>query len=396
MTTQAAPSPVRSPYLTPEHEAFRHSVRTFLQQRIAPHAAEWERGRTMPRSAWRALGAEGLLGLNHPVSAGGSGKDIFHSVVFLEELGRLGFGGVRFAVALHSYMGTSYLAADGSAELRERFLRPAVAGELVAALAITEPQAGSDLARLASTAREEGDDLVVDGEKRFVVNGGFADFFVTAVRTGSPTAGRSAHQDLSLLVVERDRAGVTVRPNDCAAWRASAVADVGLRGVRVPRTHLIGRRNSGFIQIMKNMQLERLAAGITAVGAAEECLEATWRHLKGREAFESTLSGKQAVRHRMADLLTELEATRQLVHHAAWSYARDPLSITACSMAKLKATELSRTVAEECQRLYGAEGFCEDAAVARAVQDARAATVAAGASEVMRDIIAQAGYDERG
>ncbi|MFE2305954.1 acyl-CoA dehydrogenase family protein, partial [Streptomyces sp. NPDC059411] len=170
-----------SPYLTAEHEEFRRGVRTFLEKEIMPHAAAWERRRAMPRSAWRALGAEGLLGLNHPLDAGGGQKDIFHSVVLLEELGRTGFGGVRFAVALHAYMATSYLATNGSADLRERYLRPAVAGELVAALAITEPQAGSDLSRLAATAREDGDDLVVDGEKRFVVNGGFADVIVTAV-----------------------------------------------------------------------------------------------------------------------------------------------------------------------------------------------------------------------
>lgn len=399
MTADPATPASASPYLSAEHEAFRRSVRGFLHKEIAPYAEDWERGRSMPRSGWRALGQEGLLGLNHPASVGGAAKDIFHSVVFLEELGRLGFGGVRFAVALHSYMGTSYLAGDGSAELHERFLRPAVAGELIAALAITEPQAGSDLSRLAATAREDGDELVVDGEKRFVVNGGFADFFVTAVRTGSPTAGSasppgSAHRDLSLLVIERERAGVTITSNDCVSWRASAMADISLHGVRVPRSNLIGRRNSGFVQIMKNMQLERLAAGITAVGDAEQCLETTWRHLKRRAAFESTLSAKQAVRHRMADLLTELEATRQLVHHAAWSYARDPLSITACSMAKLKATELARTVAEECQHLYGAEGYREGAPIVRMVHDARAATIAAGASEVMRDIVARSGYEE--
>lgn len=384
---------VDSPYLTPEHEAFRRSVRAFLREQIAPHAAEWERRREMPRSAWRAFAAEGLLGLNHPRAVGGAEKDVFHSVVFLEELGRLGFGGVRFAVALHAYMGSSYLATNGSADLQQRFLRPAVAGDMIAALAITEPQAGSDLSRLEATAREDGDDLVVDGEKRFIVNGCSADFFVTAVRTGGPE--RSASRGgLSLCVVERDRAGVHVVPNDCISWRASGMADVSFRDVRVPAENLIGRRNSGFVQIMRNMQLERLAAGISAVGDAANCLDLTWRFLERRAMFESTLSAKQAVRHRMADLLTEVEATRRLAYHAAWCYSRDPLSITECSMAKLKATEVARTVAEECQHLHGAEGYREGSDIVRIVHDARAATVAAGASEVMRDIIARSGYEE--
>lgn len=181
---------------------------------------------------------------------------------------------------------------------------------------------------------------------------------------------------------------------DCVAWRASGIADVTFRGVRVPRENMIGRRSSGHVQIMRNMQLERLAAGITAVGDAANCLHHTWRRLGRRNAFESTLSAKQAVRHRMADLLTEVEAARLLVHQAAWSYARDPLAITACSMAKLKATEVARTVSEECRHLQGAHGFREGAAIVQWVHDAQAATVAAGASEVMRDIVVRSAYEE--
>ena len=383
---------VESPYLTAEHEAFRDRVRTFLRKEIAPHAAGWEERRTMPRSAWHALAAEGLLGLNHPRAAGGAEADFFHSVVFLEELGRLGFGGVRFAVALHCYMGTSYLASKGSPELQQRYLRPAVSGERIAALALTEPQAGSDFSGLAATAREDGDDLVIDGEKRFIVNGGFADFFVTAVRTAGPAV--RGQGGLSLVVVDRESAGLRVTPNDCVAWRACAMADLSFRGVRVPKANVVGRPGSGFPQIMRNMQLERLAAGISAVGDAANCLETTWRFLKERGMFESTLSAKQAVRHRMAELLTEVEAARQLAYHAAWRYSRDPLSITECSMVKLKATEVAKTVAEECRHLHGAEGFRAGSAISATVNDAQAAAVAAGASEVMRDIIAQSGYEE--
>jgi acyl-CoA dehydrogenase len=384
-----------SPYLTPAHDEFRAVVRDFLATRIIPRAAGWEQARTMPRSAWREFAAAGLLGLNHPAQAGGAAKDIFYSAVFLEELGAMGFGGVRFAVALHAYMATSYLAASGSPALRERFLGPAVAGERIAALAITEPQAGSDLARLQASAREDGDSLVIDGEKRFIVNGGFADFFVTAVRTGAARPAAAGSQgDLSLCVIERDRPGVQVIASDCVAWRACAMADISFREVRVPLGNLIGRRGTGFMQIMKNMQLERLAAGISAVGDAAHCLDLTWRFLRQRELFGATLSAQQAIRHRMADLLTEVAAARQLAYHAAWSYARDPLAITECSMIKLKATELARAVAEECQHLHGAEGFREGSPLVSIVHDARAATVAAGGSEIMRDIVARSGYEE--
>lgn len=220
-----------SPHFTAEHEEFRASVRTFFRKEVVPYAAEWERRRAMPRSAWHAFAAEGLLGLNHPTSVGGAGLDFFHSVVFLEELGRTGFGGVRFAVALHAYMGTSYLATNGSPELRQRYLRPAVAGDLIAALAITEPQAGSDLARLEATAVEDGDHLVVDAEKRFIVNGGFADFFVTAVRTGSANCAstrETCHYSSSTAPPRASTYSPTTRsPGGPRAWPTSACAGCG-------------------------------------------------------------------------------------------------------------------------------------------------------------------------
>jgi alkylation response protein AidB-like acyl-CoA dehydrogenase len=384
---------VDPPYITPAHAAFRSSVRAFLHTEIVPHAARWEQRRRMPRSAWRTFAGQGLLGLNHQRAAGGAGRDIFYSAVFLEELGRMGFGGVRFAVALQAYMGTSYLATDGSADLKERYLKPAVSGRKIAALAITEPQAGSDLSRLGASARQDGDHLIIDGEKCFVVNGTLADFFVTAVRTGGPETA-SVQTGLSLCVIDRETPGVHVMASDCVAWRACGMADISFRDARVPLANVIGRRDTGFWQIMKNMQLERLAAGISAVGDAAHCLGMTWRFLQQRGMFGSTLSTKQAVRHRMADLLTEVEAARQLAYYAAASYAHDPLAITECTMIKLKGTELARIVAQECQHLHGAAGYRAGSRILRIVQDAQAATVAAGASEVMRDIVARSGYEE--
>ncbi len=382
-------------YLTPEHEQFRQIVRRFLINTILPQVDNWEAEQQVPKCAWRKFGKEGFLGINHSRSVGGQEKDIFYSAIFLEELGRMGYAGIRAAIAVHAYMATQYLALSGSRHLQTKFLRPAISGHQVAALAITESHAGSDISRLQTTLHEESDCLVLNGEKRFIVNGPSADFFVVAVKTGKKNIlTRVGATGLSVCVVESDRNGLTIIPQPCIGWRSAGISDIRFDNIRIPKSHIVGRVNEGFIQIMRNMQLERLAAGIMAVGDAANCLDLTWEYLKSRRLFDSTISGKQVVRHKMADLLTEVEATRQLAYHAACMFQEAPCAITECSMIKLKATELARTVSETCLHFFGAKGYREGSSIARIMHDAHAATLAAGANEIMRDIIARCGYEE--
>ena len=385
-----------SPYFTVEHDAFRAEVRRFLDAEVAPFADTWEAQGCVPRETWRAFGNRGLLGLHYPLEVGGAGRDFFHSVVLFEELGRTGYAGVRGALSVHAYMATHYLHSAGSAGLKERYLVPAIRGEKVAALGITEPGAGSDLGRIETTAVRDGDDYVVDGTKTFITNGSIADFVTLLVRTSAPRPEvKRGATGLSLLVVDRGVDGMSATRQKKVGWHSSDAAELRFRGARVPAANLIGKQDYGFMYLMQGFQLERLVAATLAVGGAERCLGETSRHLVRRHAFGASLGKLQAVRHRVADLATDLEAARQLVYHAAWAHQRSTLTAATCSMAKLKATEVAARIAHECLQLHGASGYLDDSAVARAYRDAPVGTVAGGASEVMRDIIAQALLDER-
>jgi acyl-CoA dehydrogenase len=388
---------VESIYLDEQHQGFRKEVRDFLQRAIVPFAPEWEARRRLPREAWKSFGERGLLGLLHSRKVGGSDRDLFSSVVFLEELGRTGYGGLRAAVSVHAYMATYYLGRSGGAALSQRYLAPAVAGDKIAALAVTEPGAGSDLAGLGATVHEQPDHFVLDGTKSMVSNGSSADFFVVLARSGAATSAMSGRgaAGLSLFVVDAGSPGITIDRTEPVGWRAADPATVRFEAVRVPRDQVVGRLGSGFYQLMRGFQLERVVAAVLALGGADRSLQLTREHLVGRGVFGARLASLQAVRHRIADLATDLAAARELVYHAAWRYQSDDLgSIRECSMAKLCATELATRMADASLQLHGAHGYLDGTDVARAFRDARAGTIAAGPSEVMRDIIARLEIDE--
>lgn len=356
-----------------------------------PKATHWDREGGLPRSVWKSFGELGYLGLLHPRSAGGGERDLFTSVVFLEELGRTGFGGLRAAVSVHAYMATHYLAAAGGPGLRRDYLVPAVGGERVAALAISEPGTGADLSGLTTTAERDGGHFVVRGVKTMVSNGTAADFHVVAVRT-SPDASSGPHgtTGLSLLVIDSGLPGVITTPTPTLGWGAAGTATVAYEDVRVPADRLIGRVDAGFYYLMRGLQLERLVAAILALGGMDRCLDDTRRCLTERRLSGGMLSERQAPAHRIADLATELAAARQLVHHTAWLYEQGDLPATECSMAKLHTTELACRMADASLQLHGAHGYLDSSDAARAYRDARAATIAAGPSEVMRDLIGRA------
>lgn len=292
-------------------------------------------------------------------------------------------------------MATHYLARSGNAALRQRFLTPAVAGDKIAALAVTEPGAGSDLAGLASTVHEQPDHYVLDGTKSMVSNGSSADFYLVLARSGAPSRGSRGAAGLSLFVVDAGSPGITIDRTEPVGWRAADPATVRFEAVHVPLDQVVGRPNSGFYQLMRGFQLERVVAAVLALGGADRSLQLTREHLVRRSAFGARLADLQAVRHRIADLATDLAAARELVYHAAWRYQSDDLgSVRECSMAKLCATELATRMADTSLQLHGAHGYLDDTEVARAFRDARAATIAAGPSEVMRDIIARLEIDE--
>lgn len=389
------PGSVPSPWFTPAHEQLRAELRGFLAREVLPFADAWERDRKVPRDLFAKMGQAGYLGLHQPEAWGGGGKDLFFAVVLLEELGRTGYSGVRVAIAVHALMASAYLAHAGSAELRARYLRPAIAGQRVGALALTEPGVGTDLARLAMTATADGDDYVLDGTKRFVANGTLADFVVVAARTDpGPAPGRRGGGGVTLFVVDAPTPGLRASPLDALGWHACDLAELRFEGVRVPAAQRIGQRGQGFVYLMRCLQLERLAAGVLAIGGADACLDHAWRYLKGREVFGQTLSRFPAVRQGLAELVVELEAARHLAWYAAWRLQVGDLAVAECSMAKLKGTEIACRIALECLQLQGAQGYLADSPAARMARDAQAATLAGGASAMMRDIVAETTLDD--
>jgi len=382
---------VASVYFGEEHERFRQQVRRFVEGEVAPHADAWEQAGRIPREIFARMGELGFLGITAPESCGGSGADLFFAIAFLEELPRSRMGGFCAAVSVQQFMATPHILRHGTDDLRERYVAPSVAGRKVGALAITEPDTGSDVASLRTGARREDEVWVVDGAKTFITNGADGDFFTLAVRTGEGPGARG----LSLLVVDADAPGVTVsRRLRKLGWHASDTAELRFDEVRVPAGNLIGRAGAGFPMIVESFALERIAAATIAVGSGEVALEQARAYMAARRVFGRRVDSFQALRHRIADLAAELEAARQLAYHAAWLYERGEPAIRESAMAKLVATELGQRIADACVQVHGGYGFMEEFPAARLWRDARGATITAGTSEIMREIVARGIFGE--
>ncbi len=369
-----------------EHEAFRRTVRSVIEKELRPHATEWEERQEFPRALYTRFGELGWLGLKYPEAYGGTNAGFLYEAVLLEELGRCGSGGVAAGLGAQFVISTGPIHLFGTEAQKERFLAPAIRGEKIGALAITEPDAGSDVAGLRTTARREGDVFVVDGAKTYITNGVRADFVVLAVKT-DPRAG---HRGLSMLLIERGTPGFSVgRKLEKLGWRASDTAELVFEGCRVPAENLLGQEGQGFYQIMGNFQWERLAMALGAVGAGQQILEEALRFAHDRRAFGGPLAKLQLVRHALADMATELEAARQLTYHALRLHADGEMAVAQTSMAKKVATEMCCRVADRALQLHGGAGYMMEYDIQRHWRDARLGPIGGGTSEIMNEIIAK-------
>ncbi|MBN8232918.1 acyl-CoA dehydrogenase family protein [Corallococcus macrosporus] len=369
-----------------EHEAFRTTVRAVVDKELRPFAAEWEAREEFPRELFTRFGELGFLGLRYPEAYGGTAAGELYEAVLLEELGRCGSGGVAAGLAGQFTIATGPLHLFGTDAQKQRWLAPAIRGEKVGALGITEPDAGSDVAGLRTTAVRDGDHYVVNGSKTYITNGVRADFVVLAVKT-DPSRG---HKGLSMLVVERGTPGFSVgRKLQKVGWRASDTAELFFEDCRVPAENLLGVENQGFSQIMGNFQWERLSLALGAVGAMDDMLETALEHVKQRRAFGQTLAGFQVVRHKLADLYTARECARQLTYHALRLHVAGEYAVAQTSMAKKVATETCCRVADECLQLHGGAGYMMEYDIQRHWRDARLGPIGGGTSEVMNEIIAK-------
>ncbi len=376
-------------FFTPEHQLLRKSVRAFVEKEIVPHVAEWETAGQIPRTLWRRLGELGFLGLEFPPEHGGGGGDFLSTVVFAEEIARCRSGGVAFSVLVHTDMSSPWLTRYGTEAQKRKYLPGIISGETVCALGITEPGAGSDMAGIATRAVRSGDHYLITGNKIFITNGVYGDLYFLAARTGSGTPERR-HEGISMFLVERASPGLQVsRKLDKMGMRASDTAELSFQDCRVPVENLLGEEGRGFQQLSVGLQRERLVVAVLALSGASQALDDTIAYLRERQAFGEPLASRQALRHRVADLATELEAARQLVYHACALFAEGVECVTEVSMAKLYATEVANRVAYHAVQLHGGYGYMREFPVEGFYRDVRLYPIASGSSEVMREIIAK-------
>jgi len=374
---------------TDEHEMLRRTVRAFVEKEVAPQVDAWEEAGRIPREFWRRLGELGLLGLEFPVEYGGGGGDFLSSVVLGEEMARCRSGGVAFSVLVHTDMSSPWLTRYGTEAQKRAYLPGIVRGETVCALGITEPGTGSDMAGITTRAVRDGDRYLLTGSKIFITNGVYGDLYFVAARTGAGTADRR-HAGISMLLVEGGTPGFTVsRRLDKMGMRASDTAELSFQECPVPRANLLGEEGRGFHQLAAGLQRERIMAAVLALSGAAQALEDTTAYLRERQAFGGPLGDKQVLRHRVADMATEIEAARHLVYHAAALYTAGRECVTEVSMAKLFATEVANRVAYQAVQLHGGYGYMREFAVERFFRDVRLWTIASGTSEIMREIIAK-------
>ena len=372
---------------TPEHEMFRDLVRRFVQDEITPHVDDWEDRGKIPRELFRRMGELGLLGIEYPTQYGGAEADFWMTVVLTEELARCRSGGVAFSVIVHTDMSSPWLGRVGSDEQKKRYLSDITSGRKVCALAITEPGAGSDMVSLETRAERDGDDWILNGAKTYITNGVYGDLYFVAARTRD--TGRK-HQRLSQFLVEGGTPGLRVsrKLSKTGMW-ASDTAELVFENVRVPHANLLGGEGKGFYQLASGLQRERLLSAVLSVSAASQAVDDTLEFLKNREAFDKPLAEFQALRHRIADMATQVEAASRLTYAAVEAFASGGDCVTEVSMAKLFSTEMANRVAYEAVQMHGGLGYMRELPVERFARDYRLWTIAAGSSEMMREIIAK-------
>jgi acyl-CoA dehydrogenase len=370
------------PPFTEEHEELRASVRGFLDRELAPHAQEWEDARWFPDEVFPKLAAQGLLGLKYPTGLGGQGGDYLHEAVLVEELARIGSGGTAAGIGAHTNIATPPIWKFGTGDQHQRYLVPAIKGEKIGALGITEPGAGSDVAALRTRATPVDGGWVVNGEKTYITNGVRAHFIVTAVKTTE----EGGHHGISFLIVDRGD-GVTSAKLEKLGWHASDTATIAFEDAFVPTENLLGEEHEGFKQIMANFQWERLAMALGAVGAMALAWERTAEFARKRTAFGRPLSKHQAIRHKLADLATSAYAARCVTYDALRRFVAGEEPLKEVTMAKLMTQRASFELMDACLQIHGGAGYMKEYWVERAARDSRLGPIGGGSDEIMREIL---------
>ena len=368
-----------------EHRIFRETLRRFLAREIVPEIEAWEEAGIVPRRAWKRMGEQGFLCLEVPEAYGGAGADFLYSLIVVEEMTRTNHCGL--SARLHSTVVVPYITAFATEVQKRRYLPRCVSGDCITAIAMTEPQAGSDLAAIRTTAVEDGEAIVLNGQKTFISNGINGDLFVVAARD---PAVEKPHAAIDLYLVEAGTPGFAKgRRLKKAGWHSQDTAELFFTDCRIPRENRLGQKGTGFRILMQNLQPERLVLAVSAVAAAEMVFELTLRYCRERSAFGKPLAKFQHIRFELAEMATEIRLGRTFVDKLVADHLEGKEVVTEVSMAKYWTTEMAFRVADRCLQLHGGYGCCEEYPIARAWRDLRITRILGGTNEIMRGIIAR-------
>jgi alkylation response protein AidB-like acyl-CoA dehydrogenase len=372
-------------YFTDAHEELRLHVRKFLEKEVQPHLEEWEE-KTFPNSIFERLGELGFLGLRYPPEYGGQGGDYFSAVVLSEEMARAGSGGLGMAVAVQTEMATPPVFKFGTEEQKRRWLAPAIRGEQIASIAITEPDAGSDVAGITTVARRFGDEYIVNGRKTFITNGARC-HWALVVTKGDRERG---HGGYNLLVIEKGTPGFSVAKTlKKLGMHSSDTAELLFDDCHVPAANLIGEEGEGFKHLMWELQGERMITAAGAIAGAQRTFEYTMEYAQNRQAFGQSIANFQVIKHRLVDMGTKIAAVRAFVYQTAKQWDDGDYPVREISQAKLLATQVACEVADDAIQILGGHGYMSEFPVERAWRDARLARIGAGTDEIMKEIIAK-------
>jgi acyl-CoA dehydrogenase len=374
-------------YVDDDLRLLRETIRRFVETEVVPAGEAWEKAGMVPRPVLRRMGELGLLGMRYPEQYGGAELNAIASVILAEEVGRSSFGGFSATVLVHTDMASPHLARYGTDAQKDRYLPGVCSGEIITAVAVTEPDAGSDVAGLRTRAAKDGEDYVINGAKMFITNGVHADLYMVAARTDPEVKGS---RGISMFLVEKGTPGFSVVSQlDKHGWRCSDTAQLAFDDCRVPASAILGSENRGFYQIMDNFQNERLVLGAMAVGEAQKALEVTLEYVKQRKAFGATLWQREGIRQRLADLASRIEAARQLCYHTAWLDAQGRDCVKEVSMVKVVCGDVVQKAVYDCLQFHGGSGYMRDTLIERMARDARIHPIGGGATEVMLEEVAK-------
>jgi acyl-CoA dehydrogenase len=382
---------MNSSYFTEEHQSFRESLRDFLVKEVVPHIEKWEKTGTIERFIWKKFGDMGFFGISYPEAYGGLNLDLFYTVIFLEELQKIKSSGFAAAMWAHSYLAMTHLNAEGDERIKQDYLAPSIAGDLIGALCISEPFGGSDVAGMRTNAIKKGDKYVLNGSKTFITNGVYADYYIVAAKTDVDAGNKG----ISIFLVDTKTDGISATKLDKLGWRASDTAEIAFDNVEIPLENLMGEEGKGFSYIMQHFALERLIMAINGHARAEYALEYTIDYMAQREAFGTTIDKFQALRHTIVEHATEVEHCKVFNYAAVARLNKGEYVVKEATMAKLKSTKVADEAIYSCLQMLGGYGYMEEYPLARLLRDSRLGPIGGGTSEILKEILSKMIIDKQ-